>query len=158
MYGVRYIGYRSDTEKEEKEEENWVGWHVWNCSYLNCAWFAFPYEAMELFTYSLPQDRPVLTFTTFKSSLTEHFNNVFSMTFAKDFSYFDTLCDGSPDLRWAITLIVPLVLSKPACCKSNYQKVQQIKLSKSAVQNIVQHWLNNIFMVKYFLVRVKTKG
>merc|ERR1719350_1901730 len=33
MYGVRYIGY----------------------SYLNCAWFAFPYEAMELFTYSLPQ-------------------------------------------------------------------------------------------------------
>merc|ERR1719474_2149743 len=31
MYGVRYIGY----------------------SYLNCAWFAFPYEAMELFTYSL---------------------------------------------------------------------------------------------------------
>ena len=68
---------------------------------------------------------PCLNFHNFKnkSSLTEHFNNVFSMTFAKDFSYFDTLCDGSPDLRWAITLIVPLVLSKPACSKSNCQIV-----------------------------------
>merc|ERR1719331_2998373 len=33
MYGVRYMGY----------------------SFLNCAWFAFPYEALEIFTYSLPQ-------------------------------------------------------------------------------------------------------
>ena len=63
-----------------------------------------------------------------KSSLTEHFNNVFSMTFAKDFSYFDTLCDGSSNLRQAITLIVPLVLSKLVCSKSNCQK--------SAVQHI----------------------
>ena len=55
-----------------------------------------------------------------KSSLTEHFNNVFSMTFAKDFSYFDTLCDGSSNLRRAITPIVP---SKPACSKSNCQKM-----------------------------------
>ena len=53
---------------------------------------------------------PCLNFHNFKnkSSLTEHFNNVFSMTFAKDFSYFDTLCDGSSNLRRAITLIVPL--------------------------------------------------
>ena len=68
---------------------------------------------------------PCLNFHNFKnmSSLTEDFSNIFSMTFAKDFSYFDTLCDGSPDLRWAITLIVPLVLSKPACSKSNCQIV-----------------------------------
>ena len=68
---------------------------------------------------------PCLNFHNFKnnSSLTEQFNNIFSMTFAKDFSYLDTLCDGSPDLLWAITLIVPLVLSKPAGSKSNCQKV-----------------------------------
>ena len=68
---------------------------------------------------------PCLNFHTFKnkSGLTEQFNNIFSMTFAKDFSYLDTLCDGSPDLLWAITLIVPLVLSKPAGSKSNCQKV-----------------------------------
>ena len=36
---------------------------------------------------------PCLNFHNFKnkSSLTKHFDNVFSMTFAKDFSYFDTL-------------------------------------------------------------------
>ena len=68
---------------------------------------------------------PCLNFHTFKnkSGLIEQFNNVFSMTFAKDFSHFDTLCDGSPNLRQAITLIVPLVLSKPACSKSNCQIV-----------------------------------
>ena len=29
MYGVRYVGY----------------------SYTNCAWYAFPFEAMEVFTF-----------------------------------------------------------------------------------------------------------
>ena len=33
MYGVRYLGY----------------------SYTNCAWYAFPFEALEVFTFALLQ-------------------------------------------------------------------------------------------------------
>ena len=37
-------------------KHTYIGHHKLHIhSYLDCAWYAFPFEALEIFTYSLPQ-------------------------------------------------------------------------------------------------------
>ena len=143
MYGVRYIGYRSDTEKE-KEGEIWVGWHVWNCSYLNCAWFAFPYEAMELFTYSLPQERPVLTFTPLKTSQAWQNNS--------------TTSSAWPLQRIFLTLtlyVMALLIYYGRSLWLSHWFSQNRPVANQTVKKC--HLKYCASLVKYFLVRSKTK-
>ena len=77
------------------------------CSYLNCAWFAFPYEAMELFTYSLPQAPACLIFQpTFSpffalSYLSNHIflSLHFVLSFNPHFPHF-SLCISKVTPKW----------------------------------------------------------